>query len=238
VTSIAAADLEPYRTVVVDTAGRALDVLTGAIIQDNPKHGRGGALTLQGFGELKARFIAWTRMVRGFGLDVVLLCHSNEERSGDEVIERLDVQGGSKNEIYKSADVMGRIYLAGGKRTLNFSPTDTAFGKNPAQLPPLEVPNFAIDPQFLAGVLARIKADLNRQSSEQKAAADELADWKEVIDKAETVDHFNLLVPDVKSAGVAIRDNVKRLLNRAAKARGFEFDAKAGVYAAKAKAAA
>src|SRR5438094_161444 len=52
--SITAEDLKPYKTVVVDTAGRALDFLTADIIAANPKMGRGGALTLQGFGELKA----------------------------------------------------------------------------------------------------------------------------------------------------------------------------------------
>lgn len=87
VASITAEDLKPYKTLVVDTAGRALDALTAAIIADNPKMGRGGALTLQGFGELKARFIAWTKMIRSFGLDVVLISHADEQRSGDEIIE-------------------------------------------------------------------------------------------------------------------------------------------------------
>src|SRR5207248_775075 len=117
---------------------RALDVLTQDIIQGNPKMGRGGALSLQGYGELRSRFTAWVKFVRAFGLDVVLLAHADEQRSGDEVIERLDVQGGSKNEIYKSADVMGRIAIINKNRILSLSPTDTAFGKNPGQLPPLD----------------------------------------------------------------------------------------------------
>src|SRR5690606_10653581 len=125
VVSITAEDLKPYKTLVVDTAGRALDSLTASIIEGNPKLGRGGALTLQGFGELKARFIAWTKLIRSFGLDVLLVSHADEQRSGDELIERLDIQGGSKNEIYKAADVMGRLYLSQGKRMLNFNPTDT-----------------------------------------------------------------------------------------------------------------
>ena len=35
-------DLQPYDTVIVDTAGRALDYLTADIIAKNPKMGRGG----------------------------------------------------------------------------------------------------------------------------------------------------------------------------------------------------
>ena len=233
VTSITAEDLAGYKTVVVDTAGRALDVLTVDIIKANPKHGRGGALTLQGYGELSSKFTAWTKMIRSFGLDVVLLAHSDEQRSGDEVIERLDVQGGSKKEIYKSADIMGRIYLATGRRILNLSPTDTAFGKNPGQLPALEVPDYAKEADFLATVIARTKAALNALSAEQAAAAAALAEWAERIEKAATVEDFNGLIEPARGADEAVRENVKRLLwKTAAQKQKLSFDAKAGVFVA------
>src|SRR5688572_17361187 len=38
VAGITAQDFEPYATVIVDTAGRALDVLSADIIRQNPKH--------------------------------------------------------------------------------------------------------------------------------------------------------------------------------------------------------
>ncbi len=177
ITAMAQEDLAPYKTIIIDTAGRALDALAADIIQANPKHGRGGALTLQGYGELKSKFVAWIKLVRSFGLDVVLLAHSDEQRNGDEVIERLDVQGGSKGEIYTAADVMGRIYLTNGRRTLNLSPTDAAFGKNPGQLPALEVPDFATAPDFLAGVLQQTKDALNTLSEEQVKAVSSLTAW-------------------------------------------------------------
>jgi hypothetical protein len=93
----------------VDTAGRALDAITVDIIRANPKHGRGGALTLQGYGELKTRFGSFLKLLNSFGKDVVLIAHMDEQRNGDELVERLDVQGGSKGEIYKAADAMGRL---------------------------------------------------------------------------------------------------------------------------------
>src|SRR5690606_12335554 len=70
VTSITEDDLAPFNTIIVDTAGRALDALTADIIRRNPKLGRGGALTLQGYGALKAEFIAWLKLLNGFGKDV------------------------------------------------------------------------------------------------------------------------------------------------------------------------
>lgn len=232
VTDMAAEDFTGYSTVVVDTAGRALDVLAADIIRSNPKMGRGGALSLQGYGELKSKFTAWVKHVRSFGLDVVLLAHSDETRSGDEVIERLDVQGGSKGEIYKSADVMGRIYLANGRRTLNLSPTDTAFGKNPGQLPTLEVPDYSTTPDFLAGVIAQTKAALNALSEEQAKAAAALADWADKIGKAVTIEDFTALLEPAKAADEAVRDNVKRLLVKIAKEKGYAFDGKLGAFTA------
>jgi hypothetical protein len=230
VTSITAEDLKQYSTLVVDTAGRALDCLSADIIAANPKMGRGGALTLQGYGELKSKFIAWTKLVRSFGLDVVLLCHSDEQRNGDELIERLDMQGGSKNEVYKASDLMGRIYLAGGKRTLNFSPTDTAFGKNPAQLAPIDVPDFATTGDFLAGVIAHTKASLNAMSAEQVKAAAMLGEWKEKIDKAVTVVEFDDLVEPIRASDKSVRDNVKKMLVKAAKEKGLVLDRATGKF--------
>ncbi|HEX5704909.1 MAG TPA: ATP-binding protein [Pyrinomonadaceae bacterium] len=226
---IVANDLSGYKTLIIDTAGRALDSLTADIIQGNPKLGRsGGALTLQGYGELKSRFIAFTKLVRSFGLDIVMLAHSDEQRgNGDDLIERIDVQGGSKNEIYKAADVMGRLRITNGRRVLNFSPTDTAFGKNPAGLAELAVPSLTDDPHFLGGVIADIKTALNRLTADQQEAAKALTEWQGKFAAVETADALNGLIPQAADAPESVRDNVKRLLVKAGKDKGFEWDADA-----------
>lgn len=226
VAAMTAEDLAPYATLVVDTAGRGLDKLTADIIRRNPKSGRGGALTLQGYGTLKAEFTAWLRMVNSFGKDVVLIAHMDEQRNGDDIIERLDVQGGSKGEIYKAADAMGRIAIRDGKRVLLFSPTDAAFGKNPGQLAPLEVPHPDKDPQFLAGVIQSIKDRLNAMTEEQSAAQEVLEGWRNVIGQMETAEHFNEKLTAVKQAPKA----AQALFATAATARGLAFDSKAKRY--------
>lgn len=233
VADIGPEDLKPYKSLVMDTAGRALDVLTTDIIAKNPKLGRGGALTLQGFGELKARFIAYTKLIRSFGLDLVLLVHGDEQRSGDDVIERIDVQGGSKNEVYKVSDLMGRLKLEGGKRVLCFDPTDTSFGKNPAGFAKFQVPDYATTPRFLGGIISDTKAALNKMTEEQRLMARELERWSERIGKAETVEEFNGLIPIVEEASEAIRENVKRLVLRAAKSHELAYDREAKSFKAK-----
>lgn len=233
VTELTAEDLEPYKTVIVDTAGRALDHLTADIIRRNPKAGRGGALTLQGYGTLKAEFVAWLKSVNAIGKDVILIAHMDEQRNGDDVIERLDVQGGSKGEIYKAADAMGRIAIRDGKRVLLFSPTDAAFGKNPGQLAPLEIPHPEKAPDFLAGVVQQIKDRLNAMTEEQAKAQEVLETWRVIIGELETAENFNEKLAAVKQAPKA----AQALFAEAAKGKGFVFDAKAKEYKEPAEAA-
>ncbi|WP_409475569.1 ATP-binding protein [Stenotrophomonas sp. Y-13] len=228
VANITADDLADFNTVVVDTAGRALDVLTADIIRRNPKAGRGGALTLQGYGTLKAEFVAWLKHLNSLGKDVVLIAHMDEQRNGDEIIERLDVQGGSKGEIYKAADAMGRLSIRDGKRMLNFSPTDSQFGKNPGQLDPLEVPHPERAPEFLAGVIQKIKDKLNAMTEEQREAQAALEKWRTNLADVEDADGINGLLDAAKSSSRA----AQILLHDRATALGLTFDKKAGEYIA------
>lgn len=219
VAGITAADVKPYKTLVLDTAGRALDLLSADIIDKNPKMGRGGALTLQGYGELKSRFAAYLNLMRSFGLDIVLIAHSDEKQQGDEIVERIDMQGGSKQEVYKSSDSMARLGVVNGKRVLTFSPTETRFGKDPAGIGAVEVPHLSSQPQFLASVIDRIKGALNEASAEQVEAAKRASEWASRCESAETASDLTRLIGEATDA------RAKRALLEIATRRGFEFDA-------------
>lgn len=228
--SITQADLDPYKTVVIDTAGRALDMLTTEIIRADPKKGNGGALSLQGYGVLKARFGAFLNLLNSFGKDVILVAHMEEKQRGDEVIERLDVQGGSKGEIYKAADAMGRLVIENGQRMLKFSPTDAAFGKNPGQLEPLRVPP-ANSPEFegfLGRVIQQTKDRINGLNAEQQAVAEEQQWFRQTLPTVAVVDEINGLMERAIAGGAAC----KALLAARAKELGFTFDVTAKVYVA------
>lgn len=230
VAAITQADLEPYNTIVVDTAGRALDFLGAAIMNNDPKmRNKSGGLSLQGFGALKAQFGAWLKQLNMFGKDVILVAHMDEQKNGDDIIERLDVQGGSKAEIYKSVDAMGRLFVKGGKRTIDFSPREGSFGKNPAQFPELEIPSVADNPRFLAEVIQKIKDHLNEFSEEQKAALKAAEEWGEAIEGFSTVDEFNKNLEAIKHAPKL----AQKKFAEAATKRGFEFDKKTSRYTEK-----
>lgn len=228
VSNISGADLAAYKTVVVDTAGRALDSLSADIIRRNPKHGNGGALSLQGYGQLKSRFAAFLKHLNSFGLDVVLVAHMDEQRNGDDVLERLDMQGASKNEVYKAADAMGRLTIGNGERWLRFSPADAAFGKNPAQLDPLLIP--AADTPDFDGFLGRViqttKDRLNALTEAQEEALKEQKWFREALPDVDDAGGVNALIPRAKDAGRA----VQAMLASRAKELGLIFDKGVGQY--------
>lgn len=218
-------DLASYKTAIVDTAGRALDQLSASLINDDPKNGtKAGALSLQGYGALKTAFAAWLNRLKATGLDVVLIAHMDEQRKGDEVIERLDIQGGSKNEIYKSADTMGRLYISNGARILNFSPSDVAHGKNPGRLDPLAVPSFVggANNLFLAGVIQQIKDTLNAESEASRIQRERLEAKRQEFEALVSPDAFT--AEAVALAGSGAEAITKRLLMDVAKAKGYIFD--------------
>jgi hypothetical protein len=224
VTDITADDLIPYNTVIVDTAGRALDFLSADIIAKDPKKGYGGALTLQGYGVLKSRFASWLSSLKVIGKDVVLIAHSSEESKGDDIIERLDVQGGSKGEIYKSADAMGRLYLDNRKRTLSFSPTDTAFGKNPGNLSPIQVSDVSVKPDTLSEIISTVKTHLNELTEEQQKRQSMIADWIAKIQECKTPEDFNKMVTKVKQADDSILAIIKGELHKQATDAGLTYE--------------
>jgi hypothetical protein len=236
VQSMSGDDLKPYNTIIIDTAGRALDALAADIIAQNPKAGRGdGSLSLQGFGTLKSRFAQWQAFLRSLGKDLVLVCHMDEQKNGDDTTERIDAQGASKNEIYKSSDAMCRIRLDGRDgRYLDFNPRSGGYGKNPAQLPQIPFPHPDQNPHFLADVIAQIKSSINGITEKQAEATTQTADWETKIAAIATVVDVNLLLDEARRENY--KAPMKKRLAEAAKSKGFEFvgDAKTGKFEAKA----
>lgn len=217
---------QQYKTVVVDTAGRALEMLALDIIEQDPKMGRGGQLSIQGYGVLKTQFTAWMNLLKSYRKDIVLICHSEEKQRGEDVVERLDVVGGSKNEIYKTCDVMGRLAVRNGKRTLNCNPDEAAFGKNPAGLPVLDVPDIASDDKFLAKLIQRVKDSINTETEAQKPAVEFLESWKSKFDDAITVSDYNTLGEGVRAAECTkqVGAILGRMIIESAAKKGIAFD--------------
>jgi hypothetical protein len=231
--SISEADLKPFKTVVIDTVGKALEILAMSIIEDNPKMGRNGAPTLQGYGAVKAQFGAWIKSICLLGIDVVMIAHCTEKQQGDDIIERIDAMGGSKDTISQLSDMMGRVTIRGNKRLLLFSPTETSFGKNPAQFGQLEVPDFLnVDTpkNYFGGVIQDTKDHLNKMSAESLEVQAIVDEWVIKFTDCLSADEFNGLMKSVKKVDDRCALNVKRIMVKMASEKNIAFDQTKAVF--------
>lgn len=214
VAGISAADVAPYDTIVIDTVGKALDVLAQDIIKTSPKLAYGGALNMQGWGQLGVRFSAFLKMLRSFGKDVVLIAHMDEQKDGDAIKERLKIGGGSKDLVLTDSDVIARISIVNRQRLLVFSPTETSFGKDPAGIGDMLVPE-ASDPAYrdcLAQIIGTVKDRLNALSEAQIAHKAEVEWFAQHLPGMADADQINAVLHRARNAG---RDLVVMLHERA-----------------------
>lgn len=233
--NITAEDLEPYSTLVIDTAGRCLDYLATSIIDGNPKFGnKTGGLTLQGFGALKAGFASWLSRLKTLGLDVILIAHDKETTNERDVkIVRPDITGGSYNEIFKLADSVGYMFAEGKKRVLDFNPTENYVGKNPAQFEAIAIPSYATDPDFAATLIADIKAALGNISAEGQKVVAKVNEFRAKLEQVEKPDALTDLIETANGYDEPVKSQAKTLMKHRAEELGYEFDKKAKAFKAK-----
>lgn len=222
VAGVTAADLEGFDAVIIDTVGKALDSLSADILAKNPRLGFGGALNQQGWGQLGVRFRAFLKLIQSFGKDVILISHMDEKADGDIIKERLKIQGGTKDLVLTDSDMIGRISIYNKERVLIFSPTETSFGKDPAMIGQMTIPD-ASNPKFktcLADILTAAKERLNALSEEQIARKSEVEWFENTLPDMNCANDINAVLGRAKQAG---RDISMMVVERA-KQIGLEFD--------------
>lgn len=195
VANFTAQDLEGYDTIIVDTAGRALDMITDILKTDSKNTRRNGELSMQGYGKLGSIFTNWLKMLRGIGKDIVLLAHASEDKNGDEIIKRPDMVGSSKKEAYKIADMMGYMTIEQGKqgqvRVLNFMPNSSYLAKDSGHIGNVVVEPIDQKPNQLANIIQATKDHINSLSAEASKAQKDLEDIRSLIMDAENADDLN-----------------------------------------------
>jgi hypothetical protein len=130
-------DLSSFKTLVIDTAGKSLDFMNKAIVEENPKLGKlDGTITLQGYGVRKQKFINFLSQVSLMGKHIVFVAHDREDKDGDLRFMRPELGGSSANDLVKEMDLVGYMQMLDKKRTISFDPTERSYGKNTANLEP------------------------------------------------------------------------------------------------------
>ena len=172
VATINANDLEGYDTIIIDTAGRVLDMISDQLKTDAKNIRRGSnELSMQGYGKLGSMFTNWLKSLRNMGKDIVILAHAAEDKDGDNIIKRPDMVGGSKKEVYKVADMMGYMTVVqgmqGAERVLAFAPSPNYLAKDSGQVGNITVTDMVNNPNQLANIIQATKDHINSLSAEQ-----------------------------------------------------------------------
>jgi phage nucleotide-binding protein len=216
--------LAPFSTVVIDPIGSCVNLMSADIIDRNPKYGRDGALSLQGFGVLKSRFKNWMTRLRSMNKDVLLIAHYKEDRDGDQMYVRPDITGSSKDEVMRLCDCVGFLFMNGKQRTLDFSPSDRWFAKNPAQWPAWKIPAPDQAKTFMAQLFQMAREALSKTSEASAKVANQVADWQAAIESYTTAEEFTKAVPEILKLAASPQAQVKKLLMERSKVLGFGFD--------------
>lgn len=185
VATISAQELQAYDTIIVDTAGRALDMITDMLKRDSNNTRKDGQLSQQGFGRLGGIFATWLKMLRGMGKDIVLLAHTAEDKDGDNIIKRPDMIGGSKREVYKIADMMGYMTAnhssKGVVTSLNFAMHPAYLAKDSGNIGNTVIVPMDEGPHQLANIIQATKDHINSMSSSAARAHQDLSNVRSGI---------------------------------------------------------
>lgn len=222
------AELVNYNTIVVDTAGRALDMITEMLRGDSRNTRKDGALTMQGYGKLGLIFADWLKMLRTLGKDIVILAHASEDKDGDDVIKRPDMVGGSKKESYKVADMMGYMTTQHGQngavRMLNFVPHPAYLAKDSGNIGNIVIQPLKQSPNQLADIIQATKDHINSLSIEAAKAQKELDDLRAELIGIDNAEHINTLIDFLKPDHPLYKQMKIDIWTAAKGVDGIEFD--------------
>lgn len=216
--------LEEYDSLVVDTVGRCLDVMTAYMGKTQPKLAPGGSPSLQGWGRLKNDFRMWVSALRTLGKDVLLIAHDKEDKDGDTRVVRPDIAGGSYGEVMKVSDFCGYLYMSGKDRVLDFNPTDRWIGKNPAGWAPFKLPPIGKSTEFMADIFGKGREALGNLSEESALIMRQIETWRGTIIGYTTAAQCNDAIPLIKALSPILQVQVSPILMAHATAKGFGFD--------------
>lgn len=182
-------NLTDFDTLVFDTGGKLISLMSLWAIKQNPKYGqRDSSLSLKGYGFVGKEFIRlMDYCFYELKKHIVIVFHAIEEKDGENTRLRLKVEGQTKNNVWKPMDLGGFIEIYGHDRTIGFSNCERYFAKGTRgihgvmKIPEL-TPNSAND--FLTKLFVQYNA---KAAEEAEQAAKEQAAYEDVMGRGRSI---------------------------------------------------
>lgn len=172
------ADLQPenlteYDTLVFDTGGKLITLMSQWAIQQNPKYGQqDGSLSLKGYGFVGREFVRlMDYCFYQLKKHIVIIFHATEEKDGDNTRLRIKVEGQTKNNVWEPMDLGGFVEMMGNDRTIGFSNCERYFAKGTRGIHGIyKIPDLKDHPNDF---LTWLFSEYNKKSEAEVAAAAE-----------------------------------------------------------------
>ena len=234
------ADLVPenlvdYETLVFDTGGKLISLMTPWAIKQNPKNGqRDGSLSLKGYGAVGREFVrlmdyCFYELHKGY----IVVFHATEEKDGDNTRLRIKVEGQTKNNVWEPMDLGGFVEVIGNDRTIGFSNCERYFAKGTRGIHGVyKIPELKQDSanDFLTKLFeeynAKSAAEIEQNAQDQEAYEAAMAAGTEIINSVKDEKTANEAMPKFKAINHALTSSKELtvLWNEKIKACGLMFD--------------
>lgn len=192
-------NLEGFDTLVFDTGGKLISLMSMWAIKKDPKYGmRDGSLSLKGYGFVGKEFV---RLVDycfyELKKNIVIVFHAVEEKDGDNTRLRIKVEGQTKNNVWEPMDLGGFVEIYGNDRTIGFSNCERYFAKGTRGISGvIKIP--ALGPASPNDFLTKLFERYNAQAASE---VEQNAEQQEAYEKAMALGHQ--VISMVKSAETA-----------------------------------
>ena len=206
-------NLTDYDTLVFDTGGKLISLMSLWAIKQNDKYGqRDGSLSLKGYGFVGKEF---QRLMDYCFYElkkhIVMVFHAVEDKDGDNTRLRIKVEGQTKNNVWETQDLGGFVEMIGNDRTIGFSNCERYFAKGTRGVHGvIKIP--ALTPTSANDFLTKLFEQYNAKSADEVAQA---AEQKQIYDDAiEAVNTLIQTVTDAETANAAASSlrNIKHAL--------------------------
>lgn len=224
-------DFADYDTIVIDTAGKCIDMIINEIREESPQLcQRDGSLQMKGWGVLKHKFAEFVKLCREQNKNLVFVAHETEEKQGDIIIKRPDMAGSARKDVIKELDWMGYATTIGSDKAITFRPTESIYAKNALGLNDyIKLPPISEMQEFMTRTICNKIVEIQEKRLQDRELYNSLIE-KELLDIAElsTADEFNYQLKHLSEIK-HIFDSKQYLwgkLKDAATSKGLLFDAK------------
>lgn len=227
-----------YDTIIIDTVGTALDFLAEHVGRLSMKNSNSsGGLSPQGWGLLKNEFQSLANKLRVRGKNILFLAHAREERDGDVRYYRPDIQGGSKELVFRICDFIGYAYRTNATtRIVDFSCVERAMVKDTANVGKIIIPDLTEQQPFFENLTAKMLDGINNKTQAQQDFARIVSDFRATVATLTTAEEFTAQIPvisDLKTRHKALSTQCWKILETQATAQELEFNKEQVVFVQK-----